>query len=230
VFALPKAIICNSDVVKQAIETYGVAAKKIVAIPAFSRQYLAFERVALSPELETFLSRHEPIIASYVSLQPKFFVESLLRSLADVANKLPNLGIMLIGGETKSDAANRMVENAGLERLVFQTGDLSHDQCMTVISRAHIFVRTPKSDGVSSSVLESLSLGVPVLASENGTRPRGVITFEANNAADLTNKIMSVWNRYAVVRSQLIAPEIEDTVEREASLLLKLAKPNPPNS
>jgi glycosyltransferase involved in cell wall biosynthesis len=222
-FALPKTIICNSDFVKEAIATYGVAGEKIVAIPAFSRQYLTFQPVALSGELESFLSRHDPIVATYVFLRPEFFVESLVESLATVARDLPNLGVVLIGGDTKSDTATRMLKASGVEELVFQAGDLSHDQCMTVISRALIFVRTPKKDGVSSSVLEALSLGIPVIASENGARPPGVITFKAGNAADLADKIVSVWKRYPTVRSELIPPAIEDTVQSEASLLLKLA-------
>jgi glycosyltransferase involved in cell wall biosynthesis len=222
-FALPKTIICNSDVVKQAIETYGVAGEKIVAIPAFSRQYLAFQRVALSAELEAFLSRHEPIIISYIFLRPEFFVESLVKSLAQVARKVPHLGVVLIGGETKSDTATRMLKTSGLDGVVFQAGDLSHDQCMTVISRAHIFVRTPKKDGVSSSVLEALSLGIPVIASDNGTRPPGVITFQAGDATDLAARIVDVWQRYHAVRSELVPPSIQDTVQSEATLLLDLA-------
>jgi glycosyltransferase involved in cell wall biosynthesis len=226
-FALPQTIICNSNLVKAAIQTYGIRAEKIVPIPAFSRQYLAFERVALKRNLEEFLSRHRPVVVAYIFLRPEFFVEPLIQSLTQAALELPDMGVVLIGADTQSDRATRMLEEAGLRDRAFQAGDLSHDECMTLMSRAHLFVRTPKKDGVSSSVLEALSLKIPVIASENGSRPAGVITFNAGDAADLAKKIRTVWKAYPRVRAELVAPTIRDTVQDEARLLIKLAiEPN----
>jgi glycosyltransferase involved in cell wall biosynthesis len=133
------------------------------------------------------------------------------------------MGLILIGADTQAGTVSRMLQKAGLRQLVYQAGDLSHDQFMTLISKVHLFVRTPAKDGVSSSVLEALSLRVPVIASENGARPSGVITFRANNADDLAEKLLDVWNNYDAVKSQTLPPQIQDTVEDEAELLLKLA-------
>jgi glycosyltransferase involved in cell wall biosynthesis len=43
-----------------------------------------------------------------------------------------------------------------------------------MLTRSLACIRSPLSDGVSSSVLEALALGIPVLGSDNGTRPAGV--------------------------------------------------------
>jgi glycosyltransferase involved in cell wall biosynthesis len=222
-FALPERIICNSDVVKRKIETYRVTSGKIVPIPAFSRQYLEYTPAALPQELEEFLKSRNPIVVSYFFLRPEFFVESLIESLRRVALEVPNMGVVLIGADTLSEKLAALIDKANLKEFVYHAGDLSHDQFMTLVSEAHFFIRTPQKDGVSSSVLEALSLKIPVIASENGTRPPSVITFKAGDAADLVSKLIKAWENYDAVRSQTVSPPIQDTVEQEATLLLKTA-------
>jgi len=89
-----------------------------------------------------------------------------------------------------------------------------------------MYVRTPSKDGVCSSVLEALSLGVPVVASENGTRPASVITFRPDDAADLAAKVSEVLEREAEVRRALVTPTIRDTVTDEARLLVTRLEEN----
>jgi glycosyltransferase involved in cell wall biosynthesis len=177
----------------------------------------------LPKELEDFFRNRNPIVVSYFFLRPEFFVDSLMESLQRVAVELQDLGVVLIGGDAHSEALNAMIARAGLKEYVYQAGDLSHDQFMTLVSQSHFFVRTPQKDGVSSSVLEALSLKIPVIASENGTRPSGVITFRAGDAADLARKLLDAWSSYHAVRSQTVSPPIQDTVEEEAALLLNFA-------
>lgn len=222
-FALAERIICNSDVVKQNIESYGVAGDKIVPIPAFSRQYLEYTSVVLPHDVQEFLKHRNPIVVSYFFLRPEFFVDSLVDALRQVALEVPNMGVVLIGADTRSEKMADMIESANLKEYVYHTGDLSHDQFMTVVSQAHFFIRTPQKDGVSSSVLEALSLRIPVIASENGTRPIGVINFKAGDAADLASKLLDAWKSYPAVKSQTVSPAIRDTVEQEATLLLNFA-------
>ena len=222
-FALSEKVICNSDIVKRKIETYGVSGDKIVPIPAFSRQYLEYTAAALPKDLEDFLRQHNPIVVSYFFLRPEFFVDSLMESLRRVAVELQDMRIVLIGGDTHSEGLETTIARNSLKEYVYQAGDLSHDQFMTLVSRAHFFIRTPQKDGVSSSVLEALSLRIPVIASENGTRPPGVITFQAGDATDLAHKLLAAWKSYHAVRSQTVSPSIKDTVQEEATLLLNFA-------
>jgi len=81
-FRLARVIICNSASVKERIREYGVRSTKIHAIPAFSRQYLAYSPVSLLPEVEAFLAAREPILAVYFFLRPEFFVESLVHAVS----------------------------------------------------------------------------------------------------------------------------------------------------
>lgn len=223
IFAIPRRIICNNTAVKEKIITYGVSEEKIVPIPAFSRQYLQYSPQALSSDMEDFLGRRRPILTAYFFDRPEFFVDSMIQAMTRLTSKFPEAGFVLIGGDTRSDRIMQLVEKAGLMNHVYFAGDRFHDEFMTILSKSHFFIRTPQKDGVSASVLEALSLKIPVVASENGSRPPGVITFKPNDAVELEEKIASAWNRYNTVRSGIVLPEIRDTVEEEATLLINLA-------
>jgi glycosyltransferase involved in cell wall biosynthesis len=96
---------------------------------------------------------------------------------------------------------------------------LSHDAFMSLLTISDIYLRTPDSDGVSSSVLEAMSSGAVVVASENGRRPEGVITYTKDNSVDLENKINMVLNDLQPYKSSVTKPLIKDTVSEEVKVL-----------
>lgn len=224
VFALPKKIICNNDAVKKNIMSYGVPAEKIDAIPAFSVQYLDYEPSILENELLDFIKKHSPLIVSYFFLRPEFFVASMFEAIKTLSEKLPKMGLILIGGDTRNETVIQMVKRAGLSDHVYHAGDVTHDQFMTLLEKADIYLRTPQKDGVCSSVLESLSLKTPVVASENGSRPKSVINFKTDDATDIMEKLEATWKDYTALAENITPPQIRDTVKEEADLLLELER------
>lgn len=224
VFALPRLIICNSEVVRQRILEYANRSKTIVPIPAFSRQYLSFERVPLPAETEAFVASHRPLVGAYFFFRPEFFVSSLIDALGRIAKRLPEAGFLLLGGDSQSEAMTQLIDRAGLRERVCLAGDLPHDAFLTALSHCHMVVRTPKKDGVCSSVLETLALGIPVIASENGTRPESVVTFAADDAEDLSAAVLRVWADYDTYRARVIRPALRDTIAEEAALLQAVAQ------
>ncbi|HTV03297.1 MAG TPA: glycosyltransferase family 4 protein [Luteitalea sp.] len=223
VFALSSHIVCNSDVVKQRIMGYGVRAEKISAIPAFSRQYLEFERVALTDTLERFFADRDPVICSYVFFRTEFFIPAMIDAVQRLVRQFPNLGLVIMGSDKDSAPTVEQIARLGLQAHVLLAGDQPHDQFLTIMTRSRLYVRTPPKDGVCSSVLEALALGVPVVGSANGTRPPGVVTFTPNDADDLAMKVAHVLTHEADVRAGLVRPDIRDTVEDEATLLVTCA-------
>ena len=99
--------------------------------------------------------------------------------------------------------------------------DLDHDAFLTALKRSAIYVRTPITDGVASSVLESLALGIPVVACENGTRPPGVLTYPPTNSAALAELVMSTLARSESVSAELTQIAIPDTLTTELQLLIE---------
>jgi glycosyltransferase involved in cell wall biosynthesis len=67
--------------------------------------------------------------------------------------------------------------------------------------------------------LESLALGVPVVASENGRRPRGVVTYSDTDAAEMSEKLIYVTRHYQQVKEGLPLEAGDDNVGRMADWL-----------
>ena len=97
--------------------------------------------------------------------------------------------------------------------------DLPHQSFLNALSRSCLYLRTHISDGVCSSIMESLSLGIPVVASENGTRPPGVVTYKADDVAALADAVGMVIERRDDVIARMTRPEVVDTLDAEARLL-----------
>ena len=74
---------------------------------------------------------------------------------------------------------------------------------------------------VASSVLESLSLGTPVVGSENGSRPPGVITYPATDVETLATVLLDVLSRRDTIAAAMPRPELRDTLADEIALLTR---------
>lgn len=225
-FRTPNAIICNSEAVKRGIVGYGVAPNRVVPIPAFSRQYVEFVRTELPPDAERHFQRYPRSVFSYLAMRATFHPDVLLRAFAQAASADRELGLFVCGVASHADAATSQsfhqlaAELAITDRLCV-VGDLSHDEFLTAMTRSLVYVRTPPSDGVCSSVLEALTLGVRVVASDNGTRPKTVTTYEAEDPDALARALQEVLRQPADERASDRA-EIPDTVGAEIALLARV--------
>jgi len=228
-FKLSRAIVCNNDAVKRLIAAYGVRASKIFPIPAFSLQYLQERGADLPADIEEFFGRFPVVLFSYVRFRPGFFLPELIRAFAMVAARRSDVGLLLAAdmGHSEENLPERIpaqITTARLDERVLTVGDLTHEQFLTVMARSAIYVRTPVSDGVASSVLESLSLGIPVVGSENGSRPPGVITYPATDPDALATALLDVIDRRPEIQAALPRPEVRDTLADEIALLTDAAR------
>jgi glycosyltransferase involved in cell wall biosynthesis len=221
-FGLAGAIACDSQPIKEAIERYGIASAKIETIATFSPQYLRFSPVALPDEVEEFFRRRRPVILSYVSFRPEYRLGTLREGMRLYRREQPDAGFIWLGFPDKEvQAAKEYVRDWPTEERasLLLLGNLTHDQFLTLLSRCSICLRTPACDGVAASVLESLALAVPVVASENGSRPAGVVTYHDTDAVDMSEKLIYVTGHYQEVKAGLGPDAGDDNVGRMADWL-----------
>jgi glycosyltransferase involved in cell wall biosynthesis len=223
-FAIPKKIICNSEAVKAHIQGYGVRADRIEAIPAFSKEYLEYTPRALPEALETFLARFPESIFTYVRIRPLFFPLTLVDGLALLATKRPGVGLVLCGvsGHMEPDLWQQVqarIAQHDLGDRVCILEDLDHDAFLTAMRRCSLYLRTPITDGVASSVLEALALGIPVVACENGTRPGGVITYPAQDAQAMADAVEYVLTNRDALLANVADVGVRDTLADEVRVL-----------
>ena len=223
-FATPKQIICNSEPVKARICQFGISPDKIVPIPAFSRQYLEYIPVPLPAPVEQFLARYPKAVFTYVRMRPLFFPVTLVEGMAAVMKRRPDVGLILCGMAGHEDAGVKPDFEAAVRRHAVEdrlclVDDMDHDTFLTAMQRCSLYLRTPITDGVASSVLEALALGVPVVASENGTRPLGVLTYPAQDAQEMASAIERVLDHREESVAATRTADIPDTVWDEVLLL-----------
>ena len=230
VFKLSRVIICNSADVKAKIVEYGVSPEKVYPIPAFSVQYLERGAGALPPSLAAFYQQFPYLIFSYIRLRPLFYPVELLDGFAELAQRRQDVGLVLCGAAIddhgEADLLRRslqVIENRGIRDRVHIVNDLDHDTFLEALGRSSLYLRSHVSDGVCSSVLEALSLGVPVVASENGTRPAGVITYPATDSSRLATILADAVERREEIAARIQRPPIVDTLRTEADLLVRIA-------
>ncbi len=141
----------------------------------------------LPPALEAFLGRYPSAVFTYVRMRPLFYPVTLIDGMAEVMRQRPDTGLVIVGGTGHADegvwpSVQEAIRRHGVADRICFVDDLDHDAFLTALGRSALYLRTPITDGVASSVLESLALGIPVVACENGTRPPGVLTYPAADA------------------------------------------------
>ena len=222
-FAMASGILCDSDDIKRPIEHYGVSSAKIATAAGFSSQNLAYKKVNLGSEIEIFLQSHDPVIFCYVSFRPEYRLEVLREGMNLFRKRYPRAGYIWLGFPEKELLAvcGYISAFASDEKeSLLLLGNLSHDEFLTLLLRCTLKLRTPACDGVSASVLESLALGVPVVASENGRRPAGVITYAEMDAADMCRKLEYLLQNLDALKQLTLMEAGPDNVKLTADWLL----------
>jgi glycosyltransferase involved in cell wall biosynthesis len=223
-FLIPTRIICNNQAVKDRIVKYGVPASKIVVIPAFTREYMEYAETPLPGELEEFLRRYPRVLFTYLRMRPLFYPLVLIDAMAQVAARRDDAGLVICGGMSHGEPAlfaqvQERIAAHGLTQSICFIEDLDHDAFLTALTRSALYVRTPITDGVASSVLEALALGVPVVACENGTRPAGVLTYPVEDSARLAQLLLDALDNRAALVAGIAHVPLPDTLPLEVQIL-----------
>jgi glycogen(starch) synthase len=178
-----RKVICVNGEIAQALGNLGVPNEQIQVTPAFLP--VDAPQAAAPPEIEAWMRKHSPVVSATMFFRPEYGFDLLIQAIGRLREQHPKIGCLIMGD--CDNAAKRQSSDA-----VLLTGDLDHDMCLSLIARSKVFVRPTFKDGDSISVREAAALGVPVVASNVGTRPPGVLLFEAGDAQGLTAGIQRV--------------------------------------
>jgi len=222
-FTIASGILCDSDDIKRPIASYAVCPAKIGTASGFSKNNLAYKKVEPSAQTEAFLQSHAPVFFCYVSFRPEYHLEVLREGMKLFRENHPQAGFIWLGFPDKEMLAVReYISSFALDEQesLLLLENLNHNEFMTLLSRCTAKLRTPACDGVSASVLESLALGIPVVASENGRRPAGVITYAEKDAADMCVKLEYLLQNFDAIKQRTVVDSGQDNVKLTADWLL----------
>lgn len=222
VFRTPRAVICNSQTVKDLIvRDYGVDPRRIHPIQAFCREYMLTELGELAQPAAAFAAAHQPLLVSYVYFFHEEFTPDLLfQAVARLRQEFPQLGMILMGSHQYLENYQAALDQSGAKEHILLTGNLPRGEFLGVLKQGALYLRTPLGDGVCSSVLESLALGTPVVASDNGTRPASCVLYEGGNLDDMLAKVRQVLHDRDAAVAAIVKPDESDTLQQEIDVLL----------
>lgn len=122
--------------------------------------------VAGRVEVETTKENHKLVCAG--RLFPTKGQDVLLRALALLKERLPGVRVEFVGGGPDAASLSKLAYQLGVEKLCDFTGAVSHDEVLAHVRTAAATVVPSRSDNNPLVVIESLALGVPVVASGVG--------------------------------------------------------------
>jgi glycosyltransferase involved in cell wall biosynthesis len=166
----------------------GVPPAKTRLIPPFAAVDVP-PGAALTPELESFFATHSPVLLTVGLLEPEYDLPLQIRVLGMVRENFPGSGLVIVGSGGLEGELRKRIQATPYREHLLLCGDVSHDSTLVAIQRCSVLLRTTLYDGDSISVREALRLGTPVIATDNGMRPRGVVLVPPSDLNSLRSAI-----------------------------------------
>jgi glycosyltransferase involved in cell wall biosynthesis/SAM-dependent methyltransferase len=91
---------------------------------------------------------------------------TLIRAVANLKDRFPNIKTVVIGSGPTHNEIARQLKSLGLTKNVRLTGEYSRQRVIRTLSRAKIYVSSSKYEGSSIALLEAMSMGLPVIATK----------------------------------------------------------------
>ena len=172
--------------------------------------------VEVPAELETFLRGHKPLLLTVGLLEPEYDLFMQIEAMKQVLEIFPDAGLMIVGSGSLENELREFIRSRPYRDRVFLAGDFEHRVTLHLLDRCDILLRTTLFDGDAISVREALFLGKPVVATDNGMRPDGVILIPIHNADALVAAIIELAGDMPV----RVTPEKDDMSNVAAVLKL----------
>ena len=216
-FRIPQRIYCNSPAVKSVLLTTGIPAERVEPIPHFSSNYVKFTPTALPAEVSEFYRSHKGVFFSYVCFRKEFALDFLAEAVRRFREAFPKVGFLLVGTpERERDSLRKFLREKRAEDAVCVLGSVPHDTFLTLLKGSLAYIRMPVTDGICSSVLESLNLKVPVLAADNGTRPPGTRLWQEGDLESLVTLMTEAVGNHAAMVAEIPEIVVDDNVKKLA--------------
>ena len=128
----------------------------------------------LTPDLEAFFGHHDPVLLSVGLLEPEYDLPLQIELIGRLRERHPRAGLALIGSGSLETELRSQIASKSYARHLLLCGDVPHPSTLRAIRDCTLLLRTTLYDGDAISVREALHFGTPVIAADNGMRPKGV--------------------------------------------------------
>ncbi len=179
---------CKKDLVKQ-----GISAKKIDIVPN-GVELSQFEKVKVK-------KYKNPTICCISRLTPNKRVGDLIKAVANIKKKIPNIRCKIIGTGDQLGKLKKLSLDLGLDKHVEFLGYVKkQEDVIKALKSSHVFCSPSVLEGFGIVVVEAMACRVPYVISniepfvevtENG---KGGLIFRRTDVSDLSHKLTRLFN------------------------------------
>lgn len=145
----------------------------------------------LPEPLGSFFASASHRIFSASGFEPEYDIPSQFQAMEAILARFPRAALAIAGyGRREAELREAAAQLPWRDRVML-CGDLAHSTVLAAMREANICLRTTLYDGDAISVREALALGTPVIATDNGMRPPGVILTPIGDSAALAKAVIA---------------------------------------
>lgn len=136
-------------------------------------------------------------IISVGSLLPVKGYDILIEAMNMISKDIPNWELVIIGEGPERGSLQQSIEKYGLQNNIKLIGRKNKEEIIERLNDSTMYVSSSRSENFSVSIIEALSAGLPVVATECGgikecLNANNGLLAPVENACDLANAILSM--------------------------------------
>jgi glycosyltransferase involved in cell wall biosynthesis len=125
-----------------------------------------FHQASPFPRSQFSFAQDDILLVYAGRIAPEKNLSFLLQSFAGIAQLLPKVYLLMVGGGTRQfeEEVQNTIVHLGITDRVRSTGVISYDDIPSYLAMCDIFVTTSLSETFGMSTVEAMSVGLPVMA------------------------------------------------------------------
>jgi glycosyltransferase involved in cell wall biosynthesis len=160
-------ITCDAEYVKsQLVKLSGYDPEKVVVFPRGVDQSVFNTSVNGDTVRRSLGWEDEDIVISTRTLKPIYGMEYLLSAFSQVVKIQPQSRLLICGDGPLMEKLKNYCKLEGMDEFVHFEGAVKNEDLPKYLAAADVYVSSSLSDGTSVSLLEAISMGLPVVVSD----------------------------------------------------------------
>lgn len=210
-------IIVPSQYLKSVVLRWGVNEKKIFVIyNSFDETEFAISR----KEAREKVNLEGPALISAGRLVPWKGFEALIEIMPEISEQIPGVKLIIIGDGPDRKKLEEKISDARQGHNIFLTGQISHNDSLTLLKAGDIFILNTAYEGLSHLILEAMQAELPIITTPVGGNKELIkdgengVLIQYNDKEEIKKAIVDLWY-LADVRNRL-AQQAKKDIKRFA--------------
>jgi glycosyltransferase involved in cell wall biosynthesis len=125
-----------------------------------------FHQAKPFPRSQFGFTDHDILLVYAGRIAPEKNIQFLLQSFAGIAQLIPNLYLLIVGGGKRQfeEELQESIVQLGISSRVRNTGMISYEDIPSYLAMCDIFVTTSVSETFGMSTVEAMGVGLPIMA------------------------------------------------------------------